>query len=465
MLTGCHVSPAHPSTSPSQSSLTSKPVVTQPEDTNSTAEKPAVELEDKELTPTITSPPEVNSSPTSISIPTGIKTPVAFQFPAWMCEPTLPVLVVNMNSYKADIRLINPQSGDIYKVPIPGIAGYFWMADGMNFGLIMREENVVWITDICTGEVDIYPLGDQATELISDREYVWNFGEQSGEPGNSDFPVFKNHYEHAISISRTYAIDKADFDDDRISIKNLTNDQQQVIEAPNGHPYLIDWAWSPKEDKLAILWSDIPTGHSLFVGNNLQLFDPIHNTTRILAEDYLTQFEWSPDGERMVYKQGNVSSHGGACILEIEPLKESCFTSNNLLNDNFFIYQFHWLQDCQSLSYSYYRSTYDSQVQEDRIESGICIVDFSRGSHFCPSEKFPEISQSTIRIYLSSPDEKYFLIEYDLGSCPVCDFTDRPGFGILSLDGRIFHSIFNNDPYSIDIHQSMIWRPVNNLRE
>jgi hypothetical protein len=268
----------------------------------------------------------------------------------------------------------------------------------------------------------------------------------------------------SVSVSRNYEVQEVSFDADHLSVKNLSNDQIYVVEGPAEHPYLIDWVWSPKDDQLAILWSDTPRGHFVYFGNELQLFDPVDNTTRILAQEDLTNIEWSPYGNRMVFKQGNVNSHRGACILEIETLEKNCFTSQNLLHRDLLLFSFRWLQDNQSLSYIYYEEeTYDRQNEVFIRDGGLCIVNIEKGRNFCPTNQIPELDQTAIIFYQVSPDEKYFLFMYDPDRCLFCDYVGHPAIGIISDDGKIFHPIITDDPYFFESPWSYIWRPVNSL--
>lgn len=359
--------------------------------------------------------PSTKPLPTATVTPTVTKTPDAFQLPSWLCDASLPVLLTHMDEPK--IHFINPAVGEDFSIPVPGLRGYFWMEDGLHFGFWVERAKHVSIVDACSGSVENYQLSPRANEIISAEHSSQSWGVQAGDPGSPQFLILKrDDAANFLSASGKYEVLEDINGDDQISVKDLSNDHISDLTAPARYPIPIDWAWAPKGDRLAVLWSDTQTGHMVLFGSVLQLYDPEHETIRTIAQENLRQIRWSPDGNRIVYQKGAYHYQQGACIVDLDPLKRKCFFPEDLFDQEVSLSQFHWLHDNRSLSYLYYLGELvDPQTGEHYSEGGLCVVDDNLERNFCPTDNIPELDRKAMILYHQSPDDSYYLILYDRG--------------------------------------------------
>jgi len=406
------------------------------------------------------------ATPTQLPIQTVTLTPVPtdtpvailsnYEFPSWVAETETPVLMMVSAVTKTSNQLtfLNANSHEEFSILIPSgsFARFFWMPDGLTFGLLSSDLLSVTLINTTNGEVTIHALHEQALDCFSDYEKKTLLIIRprivfSGTPEDPDFfcPSGKNEF-------RAYQ----EQDKSTILIENTETGELDKIDNPTNDMVVVKSTWSEISKLLAIMLGPEPDPDNRNPNvNQILIFDS--NSQQMLAtyEGKFCEILWAPNGTKALAYDDGCFADAAPYILypyeqEMEAVKifekEGYYTNQ--------IPPVNWLQNGDEFYFIFSRS--------NRMD--LCQYNLQTHSVFCPTEFLAELNGYNVEYYKFSPDEEVIVFSYG-ASCYSCDFWGDPSSALIKADGTDFFFIGEeiadwqeiDHPYPF---HTMLWKPM-----
>lgn len=398
---------------------------------------------------------------TATITPVPTDTPVVllsnYKFPIWVAETEIPVLMMvsDVTEISNELTFLNANTHKEFSISLPSesFSRFFWMPDGLAFGLLSSDLLSVTLISIATGEVTTHLLHGQAMLCFDDYAKetlpIMRPGIVFSEaPEDQDFFCPKG-----INEFKAYQ----EQDKSKIIIRNIGTEQtRQVIGNPSSELVVISSSWSESSGLLAILLSQEPDPDN-FNPNVAQILIYDVGSQQVIATytgEYC-EISWAPDGTKaLAYDDGCFANASPYILYPYEQKIEAVAISEKEGHYSNQIAPVEWLRNGEGFYHIFPNS--------NRMD--LCQYNISTNSVYCPTESFDELDGYNVEYYEVSPDEEVIVFSYG-ASCYGCDFWGDPSSALIRADGTDFFFIAEevadwlelNHPYP---YYTMLWKPM-----
>lgn len=405
-----------------------------------------------------------------------------YDLPDWMADPATPVLTFTTLDYREErisLSFLNARTGARFDPPLPsGVCGFFWI-DGLHFGFLSDDNELVHIVDAADRKVEIVLISDEVLRYTHTDCRPGGFAFLTLRPsGLSDEgyilmnPVTADHYSALGTYSAAYpAVEYGE--EGSLQVKdNRTG--KIVWESSNQDGFFeFSFSWSAVDDHLLAATrgkSDPDFDDFIAKDMYLDIIDAVAGEIVKSLPGPFGRTEWSPDGTRILflpphysYALYGVAFRDAPCILSMDSWKIQCPQSipASHIPDGFRLIttgRYRWTGDGKYLSYL---SLYGSSDPDLGVSSDVCLYHLADGSIRCPTDDVELPSDLTIMEYDISPDGQF--VHFCYGNTSILnDFSDDSWDGVIAIDGsgyRTWNSTVLEDG-SPGCAVGLAWRPI-----
>jgi hypothetical protein len=434
---------------------------------------------------TATETPSSISSPTLTS--TSTSAPLLFHtfydLPAWMSDPTTPVLAALVIDQEADwgkVIFLNPANGDKVELPISqDVYGLFWQ-DSNHFGFLMDDLHTTYLLNTQDGQMTETDSTPDSVRLYNNDALTyddwWIRALQpvtESDSGNVLFrsaDTIRDDFMYPFSNKGTYRARLDATQRESIAVVMSSTSGETVWQAdPTDGLYDSEFAWSPINDSILAIISGKPEPINGLIINDTML-TIVDVATNNIISSYSGDFsliEWSPDGKQILSQDAfaRVSNssffNGSPCITTLETGEIRCLTEIPAYYPDYISListkEYNWSQDARSI---YYITALKSENGEE-VSGDFCIYDLADGAIICPTRNLSMLQGRSIFGYAVSPDQRYIHFCFSVSSTD--DFLNPNGMdGIIDMSGEGLISwvglIQIDGPQTCSLQT--LWRPL-----
>lgn len=412
------------------------------------------------LYPTNTISPSKTPTPNPSNTPQPTQTPTAtpithIDVPGWLGDPNASVLLIPRGEYDSEIHtfvFINADSGEEFELPDQtNIGGYFWMSNGLYFGMIDFENRTISFLDVKTGDFErAIPLQESFRFVdLHSNKVLHNYFVYGASPDDDQLlitrPLYENDFENRyLSFNGTFIALRSVNNNGLFGVE-IIRTSERIKLLPDNELTDTGFSWSPNMLYLAVSLSD----------KTMRIYD-VESGNLIRNYTNANNPMWAPNGEWVLYnipinlhRGDNRSDYieNSPCISNIFTGVIRCLSFLKKIHAGNYIGNYQWLPDGKSLTYLFY--------DYDLRQGGICITNLTEFEVSCPTEDIEELNQQAVFDFIVSPNGKYIVMRWSERTNPGTDDIGMLYYAILSVKNNMFIPLGPVTHY----HATSLWRP------
>ncbi len=374
--------------------------------------------------------------------------------------------ITDVQSEMSELSLLSADGDKTFSFSLSEVAGYFWMNNGNEIGLLESDIQTLQIVNLTDGNVAETELPESTVRFLprvspdSAPGPIYPIGIS---PEDENFLLVTPSMRSHISFDNRY-LAELDFlvDERQVLTIDLVTDQTIQLTDPSDGVFDLQIVWSPTSNQLAVVQGTESPIHMFASGDRVTIYEVPEAKSKDTIFGDFSFVSWSPSGEAFLYRTtSGVHTYSNIyCILDLQSGSSQCLDAIANSHPGATIDGMAWLNDGDRVVYicNHYLDG----------NSDICTYNFQTGVEDCPTQGLEFLDSNMVNVegYSLSPDDQIIVFTYG-DSCPRCDFWGSPSSGILILDGEDFFSlgqeilVLDFDSLLVSYpYRGIIWKPV-----